>query len=132
MPDLVWSMDWNVGESTVDAQHQGILTLINVISAARDRPISRLDREIFVHQVISELVAYAEAHFRYEEALMARIGFPDLGPHKGIHLHFRQQVIDLAAKVGGEPDGLSDLQAFLSGWLRTHILEQDHRYKPYL
>lgn len=44
--------------------------------------------------IIDELVDYTVSHFRTEEEMMKRTGYPDLENHKQIH----QQFVDKLAK----------------------------------
>ncbi len=132
MTELVWQASWSVGDPRLDREHQGLVALINALRVAREQELQDLDLEVFVHQVVSELVAYAEDHFRFEEGLMAEAGYPDLGHHREGHLHFRQQVADMAGRVNDHPQALEDFHTFLAAWLKHHILEQDQRYVPYL
>jgi hemerythrin len=130
--ELVWQESWSVAEPRLDQEHQGLVALINALRVAQEQQLTELDLDVFVHQVVSELVAYAEDHFRYEESLMAEAGYPDLGHHREGHLHFRRQVADMASRVGDHPQALKDLHTFLGAWLKHHILDQDLRYVPYL
>lgn len=127
-----WQPDWSVGEAALDREHQSLIAIINALGAALLVGPSELDRESFAHQVLSELVSYAENHFRHEEEVMAVAEFPDLERHREGHLHFRKQVMDLAARVAEDPQALAELHTFLTAWLRHHILEQDKRYSPFL
>lgn len=132
MTELVWQASWSVAEPRLDREHQGLVALINALRVAQEQQLTTLDLDVFVHQVVSELVAYAEDHFRYEEALMAEAKYPDLGHHREGHLHFRQQVTTLAGQVLEQQVSLKDLHTFLGAWLKHHILDQDQRYVPYL
>ncbi len=130
MSKLEWSPSWSVGDDRLDREHQGLIALINrlaepAIQESRD-PQTWLT-------CIAEVVRYAENHFRFEEERMRQAHYPGLEAHRTGHLRFRTQVAQLSqAPAEDGPKSLTDLHAFLSAWLRSHVLEEDRRYVPYL
>ena len=129
--ELTWSEAWSVGDAQLDAEHRRLVDLVNAIRGARSGAGCR-DLDPFLHEVVSELVAYAEGHFRHEEARMTAAGFPDLERHRRNHLSFRSRVMALAAEAREPGPALEDFHAFLVAWLRHHVLEEDQAYRPYL
>ena len=130
MSRIEWSPVWSVGDDLLDREHQGLIALINRLAdpeaLAEEGPKVWLD-------AIAELVLYAETHFRHEEERMGQIGFPGLEAHRTGHMRFRKQLATLASDAEGKgPKALPDLYTFLTAWLKSHVLEEDQRYVPYL
>lgn len=130
MSKLEWSPSWSVGDDQLDREHQGLIALINRLA---DPAIQESqDPQIWL-TCISEVVRYAENHFRSEEERMRQADYPGLGAHRTGHLRFRTQVAQLSQPPeAGGLKSLKDLHAFLAAWLKSHVLEEDRRYVPYL
>ncbi len=72
------------------------------------------------------LADYAESHFRMEEALMARSGYPGTDTHRALHDELRADVARMVEAHRTDPASVSEeMPTFLSDWLISHIGEQD-------
>ncbi len=76
--------------------------------------------------------AYAEGHFADEEALLARLGYPDMEAHQRLHATFTDMVRELEGRMGEGP-GLLSLETleFLGAWFIGHIRNEDQRFAAY-
>lgn len=127
---IIWSNDYNVGVDSLDADHIMIFSLINHIDEAHQ---SGTDEKA-VGRILRVLIDRAVAHFRREEMLMKKHGYPDYEAHAAEHARIMGDLQSLyaayqespSAKVSGEIVGL------LAAWLQEHVLETDMRYRPYL
>lgn len=128
MKKINWSSKYSVGVGVLDEQHKRLVMMINRLidyqnAATGSEAISEL---------ISEMIKYAQEHFRYEEDLMAESEFPLLNQHKQSHRKFRKKISDLCIAV---PLGVSCVPQvmldFLSKWLLNHILHEDMSYKSF-
>ncbi len=124
-----WSETWNIGDATVDAQHQSLVAMINLLFTAM--------LEGRAHETLGaaleELVAYTVHHFRDEEAVMIRSQFPDYARHKQIHEDFTQVVFQTQAEFQAGTIGLtSPVMHTLRDWLVNHIQGEDQRLGIYL
>lgn len=129
---LEWMDSWSVGVQQLDQEHRQLIDLINELRVTHEVGLKGSERQIKIHEVVSELIWYAENHFRFEESLMAAAGYPDLAAHRKSHLLFRVQLSNLAMSFHGEEGDLLDLYGFLAGWIRFHVLETDQLYSPFL
>jgi hemerythrin-like metal-binding protein len=94
-----------------------------VSDGASDQDISRS---------LTQLKRYAETHFTEEEALMARIGYPDIEKHAKQHSSFINRLRSLDHKVGGAKEAaVMDMMGLLGSWWEGHIRNQDAKVAAY-
>lgn len=119
---FVWDARYLTGEALVDAEHHGLVNLINRVVELQAQP----DAAAQQMRVVDELVAYAVEHFQHEEALMGQTGCDarHVAMHCGLHRDFAQQVGQMRGEGSAHTD-LEYLLRFLSGWLAYHILGVD-------
>lgn len=125
---IPWTAAMSVGDEMIDHDHRILLALVNQASSpgTREDPIA-------IEFVLDELLGYTALHFAREEALMERIGFPDLAEHRTIHQQMLDEVRQLQQRlVSFTPHLGDDLTQFLGDWLTRHILVEDLRYSPFL
>lgn len=120
MDIFAWNDSFVTGEPVVDAEHQGLVRLINWIieHQSSTTPPEEIDK------VLVQLVQYAVTHFQHEEELMAATGCDPgfVRLHAGVHADFGQQVAKMREMRNGD---LEFLLRFLSSWLAHHILGMD-------
>lgn len=126
---VAWRDDYGVGFPSIDGDHKKLLALINNLLAAQQcRTGTELER-----QALDELLRYTEYHFRREEGLMTRYGYPDYVAHKAQHDYMRAQVQAYVRRY--EERGRKILPALanhLKLWLLQHIAVTDRRLAPFL
>jgi hemerythrin-like metal-binding protein len=118
----------SVGHAMVDHDHRILLALVNQVASpgTREDPIA-------IEFVLDELLGYTASHFSREEALMAQIGYPELGEHHAIHETMLEEVRQLHRRLlSFTPNLGDDLTRFLGQWLTRHIQIEDQRYRPFL
>jgi hemerythrin-like metal-binding protein len=124
MGKMVWKDEYSVGNELLDAQHRGLLDLVN-----------RLDGDEPLDRVLKELAGYADTHFRDEERLIEAAGFPDLAQQKTQHNAFRAWLdhnLNSYRSGGAASVARRDLYAYLSVWIANHLMVYDAAFKPWL
>ena len=122
---IQWRDYYSVGDATLDAQHQTIISLINwlyeIIWGGNDRSA--------VTPVIRRLHEYTHSHFKDEEKMMLAAGFPGLADHKVIHEKLVSDTDDLLFRSLQDdgPDSREVLQ-YLKRWWINHITGDDKQY----
>ena len=123
-----WSEHFNTGIPKIDQQHIRLVQLINLLAShvAFQSDIPALNI------IFDELTDYAVYHFQTEEAIWHQY-FPEEDlefKHKDAHNGFIETVIRLRSERVSKPMDvvLSEVLAFLTLWLVSHILEND-RYQ---
>ena len=125
-----WQPGYSVGNRTLDQQHQRLLALCQRAAICMTED-SQPGVEQF-HAILNDLADYAKYHFRTEEALLRRCGYPRLEAHLQEHAAYEQSLTDflVSAAVGKvAKDALSD---YLMSWWINHILDADLQYRGYL
>ena len=124
MAILEWNDTYSVGDAHLDAQHKGLIELIN-----------RLDDATRVGEVLDGLARYVAEHFRDEERMLEASDFPGLEAHKEQHRVFEVWLAEKqeAFRRGrGSPILRDSVQSYLRVWLANHILFADRAYSGYL
>jgi len=129
MPDLIWDESMSVGVDVFDNDHRVMMGLINQLDAMA---IAGLDASA-LEPVLAVLMDYVEGHFRREETLMAKCGYPDYAVHRATHDRLRAGVETLHRQFveNSNPDLVRDLVSFLGAWWQSHILGEDVAFKPF-
>ena len=126
MAKMEWQANYTVGDTKMDDQHKGLIALINQLGG---------EDEVDVRDVLETLQEYVDIHFRDEEALLAKIDFPDLGKQKAEHGTFETWLDEQLEtyRNGGGSDTLRErIQNYLRTWWIKHILFSDKAYAAYL
>ena len=123
MPLLEWNDAlYSVGVKAIDDQHKKLVGMLNQLhEVQRDRPSAGV-----TNQVLSDLIAYTDYHFRTEEDLMRNHEYPDGRKHKAKHDTLRQTALGLQADFRSGKRAVSvELSHFLRDWLAHHIQGTD-------
>jgi hemerythrin-like metal-binding protein len=126
MTVLAWDpVRFDVGVARMNAQHQGLVALMNAIHDRAGAGAGKSELE----GLFAKLAHATIAHFAEEEAYMASIGFADLKSHKQIHARLLADFTTHKTAFDAG-DGTVDRAFFdfLSLWLRSHICHLDTRY----
>lgn len=130
MTVLRWQSAMHLGIPAIDTDHKRLVGLLNRLHYA----VLAGDDDSGIAQILDDLVGYTQIHFAREEALMQRIGYPDLQSHRGVHERIGAKMQALLEAYRQSPadfdvDGFYD---FVSGWLLHHVLGDDMKLKPYV
>jgi len=127
-------MNWNeklsVGVAVIDDEHKKLVAMLNELY---DGMQSGKAAAALGH-VLDGLISYTAAHFKHEEELFAKTGYPAAVAHKKEHDDLTKQVLDVQAKYKAGVSGTLSLEvmSFLKNWLVTHIQGSDKGYGPHL
>jgi hemerythrin-like metal-binding protein len=122
-----WTEDMSVGESTIDAQHQRLLSQLNKVIDAM--VFGEASKE--VAEALKFFEQYINEHLAYEEDYMQRRGYRDIDEHKKKHQDFRDKYADFKKKLdaGTTPESvLVEIEGFLGEWWLEHIGHEDRKY----
>ena len=124
---LQWLDSYSVGVRRFDDAHNRLVEILNAFSAActDNRPMrEQMD-------LLLDLVRYAHYHFRDEEDLMRKTGYPDLELHRATHDQLFERVLGFTHDYFFERVEQAQLLQFLMDFLLGHILAEDMRYKDH-
>ncbi len=121
---IEWDGSLAIGHERIDAQHRGLVFLINRLHALTSACTGQED----LKPVMLELYKYTLFHFGEEESLMAQAGYDGLTEHYAEHDAFVSRLDALAEKVRHGEDCLgNEIFHWLAGWLLDHIAVTDKR-----
>jgi hemerythrin-like metal-binding protein len=124
-----WKPEYDLGIESIDRQHRKLVGLINSLQTAVDYSTG----EEFERKALDELVDYTRTHFKYEEGLMEKHGYPDFESHRGEHERMIAQVDEvLEAYRQDQDNAMQNAIEFLKGWLINHINGTDKQYSKFL
>jgi hemerythrin len=126
---IAWTEEMRVGVELVDNQHKRLIELINSV----ENSLKLGQGRAIQGNLLRALAEYAKFHFSDEEALMQRIGYPELELQKEQHASFIWKVLEFNdgflkhdALLGVE------MMSYLKDWTVTHILQSDGRIGRFL
>lgn len=129
MVHIQWKDRYNIGYKDIDAQHKGLLEVLNELIDLVDQG-GDPDR---VSGIFSRLCAYALEHFSTEERYMEAAGYAGLARQRAEHAHFIERLLGFNHGYDpGDPRLLEETLAFLKGWYLDHIIRSDMDYVPTL
>ena len=129
MSFFAWKDDYALGVDVIDKQHKRLVELIDQLFSAMK---TGKGREVTA-KVLGELDDYTQTHFRQEEDLMRKGGYPDFTPHLGKHEAFVKKLNGYRQDHAAGKLALNvELMNWLRDWLKSHILETDPKYLPWV
>jgi hemerythrin len=115
-----WGNEHSLGDREIDEQHRELFEMTRRISAGVARRRSNWIEEL------TSLMLYTSEHFHAEEALMCRVGFPDLDMHRMGHAVFVRELMNLVTEPhSGTISDYDCLGRYATTWMRTHVLMGD-------
>ena len=124
-----WNPAWETGDAGIDKQHMQLLEQLGRLMVALSE--GREDQE--TERALLLLGDYIDDHFKDEEALMARSGYPGLPHHQCVHNELRAKVQLLLETYGQDPKSIpASVMEFLLSWLKEHLAGEDRLMAEYL
>ena len=124
-----WNPAWETGDPGIDQQHRQLLDQLGrlMVALAEGKEAVETERALLL------LGDYIDDHFKDEEALMARSGYPGLARHRHCHDDLRARVQGLLATYGHDPKAIpASIMEFLLTWLKEHLAGEDHLMAEHL
>lgn len=128
---FLWSDEYSVGVDSLDTDHIIIASLINHLDDAR---CAAKNRETVALAILKALISYARAHFRREERLMEKHGYPDVARHRDEHQLLEGLLTELYVEYERTPDPEThrEIMELLNHWVVDHILKIDMHYRSHM
>jgi len=121
-----WGAALSVGVASIDREHCELLDIINLIAAEiAERPGSCPE------SLVNQLATSTRAHFRSEEMLLERHGYPDLAIHHAEHEQLMQR-ITLFVELCGRREATPRVVELLGEWFVEHVFNHDMPYRSFL
>jgi hemerythrin len=126
---FTWSPQIAVGIAQVDQEHRGLFDAIN---AFHDAMLAGQGSDALA-DLLTKLIEYTKTHFRHEEEMLRKYGYPDFAAHKQQHDLLTAKVLELQAGLkAGTTKASIETMRFVKDWLVNHIMKVDMAYKSFL
>jgi hemerythrin-like metal-binding protein len=121
MSRMPWLNSMNIGNDHLDGEHRRMFDLMGDLAAALQRGAFQA-----AHDLAVTFLAQIDQHFRFEDELMRRSGYPGVVSHTAKHAQARAQVVALGAALTPPRDiGRADriLDSLEGGYFRALLIE---------
>lgn len=120
--------DYKTGIYLIDKEHKELFRIIDKVNRMVHEQITEEDYEE-VMNILGELKAYTEFHFKDEEEYMEGIHYEGLAAQKRAHAAFIEKIADIKIEdIEKNPqEYMETLVEYLLGWLINHILYTDKK-----
>jgi hemerythrin len=129
-----WGEEFKVSHGPIDAQHELIFAL-----AVRASELSRREAESgLLAALFLQFGEVLEAHFQYEENVLAEVGYRGLAEHRAEHRVMLAELAYLRSRLAGKLEGFTFqddgflVLNFMLGATVGHILRSDAEFAPIL
>lgn len=120
------------GNKVIDEQHKELIDKINKLIACCEENGGRLE----AIKMLGYLEDYTEFHFKAEEELQEKVGYPGIAEHKKKHEEFKKAVEELnemLMEVEGPTEAfVQAVQKNVVEWLYDHIKGFDCSVATYI
>jgi hemerythrin len=128
MEYIKWTEDLSVGVNLFDDEHKRLFELVNNLNQL----IVVGDKTAALEKALSGLIDYTKYHFKNEEGVMKKHGYPVFEKHKAEHDKLTAKVEEFHTRLNdGKVNFSLELIKFLNDWLVNHIQGTDKEYKSF-
>lgn len=130
---FAFTSKYYVGIEEIDKEHE---KLFEIIADANEVIHTEFvhDKYDEIVRILGDLRDYTKVHFRDEEAVMEKAGYPELEAQKKAHEGFEEKLaeINLDQMDENQQEYLEELLDFLIKWLSVHILHMDKKIGEFI
>jgi hemerythrin len=124
-----WSASYSVKVEEMDDQHKKLFEIIRELYAAMRAGHGK----DVMGEVLRRLIDYTVLHFKAEEKLMEKNGYPALAAHRAEHKALTDKVVTYKRNFDSGTAAMSlELMTFLQDWLQSHIKNVDQKYGDFM
>ena len=124
--------DLITGNETIDGQHQELIAKINDLL----RSCEKGTEKTAAIRTLDYLADYTDFHFKEEEGLQEKVGYPGIDAHKKQHEDFKKTVQELndmlTEEEGPSPAFVAAVEKNVVDWLYKHIQGFDRSVAEYI
>ncbi|MBF0283910.1 MAG: bacteriohemerythrin [Magnetococcales bacterium] len=123
-----WNDALKVDIEFVDQDHQKLVGYVNTLY----RALRKGDDHALIKPILDALLEYTAAHFKREEEIMGKYGYPQFAEHVKAHEKLVASVVELVKEFesGSFTVGI-DLLSLAKSWLIEHIMGTDMAFKAF-
>lgn len=128
MDNIIWNESFSVGVKVIDAQHKKLFSILNRLNHALAENDKASDQD-FLENVIYDLKAYVEFHFKEEEKYFDKFGYEERESHAAEHKKYIEDINRFHSSYLNQEKDLSEkMLTFIEGWILGHINSTDKKY----
>lgn len=123
---IVWDQSFSVDVKLIDAQHKKLFAILNRLHGV----VNKIEGEAEpLENIILELAAYVDFHFKTEERYFEEFGCEDMEEHIRQHNFYEGKIKEFNEKYKkGEESVGEEIMNFLKDWISSHIKIKDKEY----
>ena len=126
---LVWRTAFESGNPVIDTQHRALFADANKLLGAM---LEDQQKDV-VAALVEAFIADVVQHFREEEAIITRAGFPGAAGHASLHQALIEKASTLASHFRAGNLSIGEMFEYLAhDVVARHMLIVDHEFFPYL
>ena len=123
-----WDKSISVDDNELDEQHIRLFEFANSLLLKYHE---KSDYEV-VLRAINSLVDFSIYHFKYEEDILKKRGYPNIDNHIKLHDNFRKKIAGFKARLDNDDAGVMDsIIIYLIDWIKHHTHVEDLDYKNF-
>ncbi len=127
--DYCWKNEYKLNINIIDEQHKSLFDAIEDLEKLIN---SEGNQSHAVDALLALLIHYTDYHFKAEEQLLEKIGYPDLPQHCQLHKELKNSVLNFLQEQKEKTLDVNNFLVFLRYWLVKHILVEDRKYANFL
>jgi len=130
MKEYKWTKDLEFGIKEIDDQHKHIVELFNEFSRMDKTNFSRDD----ILDIFNKLISYTHVHFRAEEKIFIKAGYPDSAEHEKEHQKLLAKINELFLSFSEDNINrtVEDVSSLLKLWIEDHLMRVDKKFVSFL
>ena len=123
---IAWDDKYNsVGISIIDEEHKKLIDIVNKATYIKQHD----NNPRAIAEILVEITAYAQEHFKTEETHMIKFKYYDYKSHKDEHDSFSKIISDYWQELANNKFKVIDaILEHLKCWLTDHIQVTDKKY----
>ena len=126
---LVWRTAFESGNPVIDTQHRALFADANKLLGAM---LEEQHKDV-VAALVEAFIADVVQHFREDEAIITRAGFPGAAGHASLHQALIEKASTLASHFRAGNLSIGEMFEYLAhDVVARHMLIVDHEFFPYL
>lgn len=127
---MKWCESYSIGYPDIDAQHKELIEKVDELETRLTQ--GEVNDSIFSDAILF-VVDYARTHFKDEEALMLKIGYPGFETQRRMHDHLINHLANFLKDMQrGNGGTFSELVSYLHVWIEGHVLNEDRKIGEFL
>jgi hemerythrin len=123
-----WTSIMSIDNGFIDEDHKQLIELANRVVELHHP--NRNAEEL--KQVIRELYDYVKYHFKREEDLMQKIGYPNMPIHQQKHQDIVKDMNHYLTSSHHMGEMLENFRTLMNKWVLNHIMDEDIQLGEFL